>query len=68
MPARPPPSPQVRSADVLVIVHGSGGSNSFYMREGSAHLEVRPFQFGTKYAVRQATHASPTHARTLAKP
>lgn len=40
----------VRSADVVVIVHGSGGCNTFFMREGSAHLEIRPLQFGSKYA------------------
>ncbi|KAG2484773.1 hypothetical protein HYH03_016427 [Edaphochlamys debaryana] len=39
----------VRSADVLVTVHGAGAANSFFMRPGSALLELRPCHFGTRY-------------------
>ena len=38
----------VRSANVLVTIHGSGSNNALFMEEGSTLIEVRPYQFGTK--------------------
>ena len=35
----------VRAADVLVGMHGSGLTNGFFMRRGSALIEVRPYGF-----------------------
>ena len=29
--------------------HGAGAMNSLFMREGSTFVELRPFEFGTKY-------------------
>ena len=29
--------------------HGAGAINALFMREGSALVELRPFEFGTKY-------------------
>lgn len=37
-----------RSANVLVTVHGSGSNNALLMEEGSALIEVRPYDFGTR--------------------
>ncbi|GIL72502.1 hypothetical protein Vretifemale_2863 [Volvox reticuliferus] len=42
----------VRSAHVLVAVHGAGATNCFFMEAengGTALLEIRPCGFGTKY-------------------
>ena len=38
----------VRSANVLVTIHGSGSNNALFMEEGSTLIEIRPFEFGTK--------------------
>ncbi|KAL4427722.1 hypothetical protein ABPG75_001811 [Micractinium tetrahymenae] len=38
----------VRAADALVTVHGSGCANWLSMRRGSALLELRPFEFGSQ--------------------
>ena len=38
----------MRSADVLVTLHGSGSNNALFMAEGSTLVEIRPYQFGTK--------------------
>ena len=34
-----------RDADVLVGTHGAGLANAFFMRRGSALVEVRPYNF-----------------------
>lgn len=56
MPPAPLPGrhPQVRSADIVVAIHGAGCTQGFYMREGTAHLEIRPHEFGSKYSVSPA--------------
>ena len=33
---------------MLVTVHGSGSNNALLMEEGSALIEVRPYDFGTR--------------------
>ncbi len=38
----------VRSANVLVTIHGSGSNNALFMEEGSTLIEIRPYQFGTR--------------------
>ncbi len=38
----------MRSANVLVTIHGSGSNNALFMAEGSTLVEIRPYQFGTK--------------------
>ena len=40
----------VRAADVLVGMHGSGLTNGFFMRRGSALIEVRPYGFDSGWA------------------
>ncbi|GIL63223.1 hypothetical protein Vafri_17349 [Volvox africanus] len=41
----------VRSAHVLVVLHGAGATNSWFMRQNSSALvELRPCQFGTRFA------------------
>ncbi|GLC52813.1 hypothetical protein PLESTB_000671400 [Pleodorina starrii] len=40
----------VRSAHVLVVLHGAGATNSWFMRQGSSALvELRPCSFGTRF-------------------
>ena len=29
--------------------HGAGAINALFMRENSTFIEIRPFEFGTKY-------------------
>ena len=38
----------MRSANVLVTIHGSGSNNALFMEEGSTLIEIRPYQFGTR--------------------
>jgi capsular polysaccharide biosynthesis protein len=53
-----------RSAQVLVSIHGSGSNNVLFMEEGSAIIEVRPYQFGT-YAHEWANAFLPKVGSTL---
>eukprot|EP00899_Mesostigma_viride_P028182 jgi/Mesvir1/8549/Mv05688-RA.1 len=56
----------MRTADVLVGVHGAGLVNSFYMRPGSRLVEITPSYFGNKvwWAARYASMylRTPTHS------
>ena len=35
----------------MITIHGSGSNNALFMEEGSALIEIRPYQFGTKASV-----------------
>ncbi|PNW84369.1 hypothetical protein CHLRE_04g233202v5 [Chlamydomonas reinhardtii] len=55
----------VRTAHVLVVVHGAGASNSWWLRQGSSALvELRPCQFGTKYGSWPDKYLPPQHQKS----
>ncbi|PSC67281.1 hypothetical protein C2E20_9022 [Micractinium conductrix] len=37
------------AANVLVAVHGAGATNAYAMHEGSALIEIRPLEFGSRH-------------------
>ncbi|KAG2422939.1 hypothetical protein HXX76_015690 [Chlamydomonas incerta] len=58
----------VRTAHVLVVVHGAGASNSWWMRQGSSALvELRPCLFGTKYGSWPDKYLPPQHQKSRDK-
>ncbi|KAG2425033.1 hypothetical protein HYH02_015084 [Chlamydomonas schloesseri] len=55
----------VRTAHVLVVVHGAGATNSWWLRQGSSALvELRPCLFGTKYASWPDKYLPPQHQKS----